>query len=273
MDGPSHDPHAETSRAFDGVAAIYDGPFGNNSVVQWMRAHLWRAVDRALAPGSRLLDLGCGTGLDAAHFAARGHTVLAIDSSPEMVRRTVARAEQLGLSGRIAAREVGIHELERLTGERFDGIYSDLGPLNCVPDLAPVADACATFLPVGAPLIASVMGRFCPWETAYYCARLHPRRAFLRLSRGAVPVGLNGRTVWTSYYSPGEIASAFSRGFELESCRALGLFLPPPYLVATAQRLPCFVLPLAWLDDTLGGLPLLRSVGDHFLIVLRKAHT
>jgi SAM-dependent methyltransferase len=261
---------AQTSQAFDGVAAIYDGPFGNNATVQWMRAHLWRAVEAALPPATRLLDLGCGTGLDAAHFAARGHTVVGIDSSPEMVRRTAARAEQLGLAGRIVAREVGIHELEPLAGERFDGIYSDLGPLNCISDLARVADACATLLPAGAPLIASVMGRICPWETAYQCAHLHPRRAFLRLSRGAVPVGLNGRTVWTSYYRPGEVASAFASSFELESCRALGLFLPPPYILSSADRLSAPARILAWLDDTLGGLRLLRSAGDHFLVVLRR---
>jgi SAM-dependent methyltransferase len=261
---------AQTSEAFNGVAAIYDGPFGNNAAVQWMRAHLWRAVEAALPPATRLLDLGCGTGLDAAHFAARGHTVVGIDSSTEMVRRTAARAEQLGLSGRIVAREVGIHELERLAGERFGGIYSDLGPLNCVPDLARAADACAALLPAGAPLIASVMGRICPWEAAYYCARLHPRRAFVRLSRRAVPVGLNGRTVWTSYFRPKELVSAFASGFELESCRALGLFLPPPYILSSAERMSAVARGLAWMDDTLGALPMLRSAGDHFLVVLRR---
>jgi SAM-dependent methyltransferase len=267
MADPLQDRQTETSRAFDSVAAIYDGPFGNNAAVQWMRAKLWRAVEDALSPASRLLDLGCGTGLDAAHFAARGHTVTAVDSSPEMVRRTRARAQGLGLSGRITALDVGIHELERLAGESFDGIYSDLGPLNCVPDLDPVAGACAAVLPVGGFFIASVMGRLCPWEIANYLARLHPRRAFLRLSRGGVPVGLNGRTVWTWYYRPGELISAFTPAFSVVSWRALGLFLPPPYLTAGTGRL---TRALAWLDDRLGGVPLLRSAGDHFLIVLRR---
>ena len=31
------------------------------------------------------------------------------------------------------------HEIERLTDRRFDGVYSNLGPLNCVPDLATTA--------------------------------------------------------------------------------------------------------------------------------------
>jgi SAM-dependent methyltransferase len=43
-------------------------------------------VDRLLArqPGS-VLDLGCGTGRLAEPLAARGHTVVAVDNSPEML--------------------------------------------------------------------------------------------------------------------------------------------------------------------------------------------
>lgn len=264
------DRHAQTARAFDSVAAVYDGASGNGAVVQWMRRQLRRSVERALPPEARLLDLGCGTGLDAAHFAARGNTVMAIDTSPEMVRRTAARAERLGLAGRITAREVGIHELTRLAGERFDGIYSDLGPLNCANDLSEVADACAALLPEGAPLIASVMGRVCPWEIVSYLARGHPRRAFVRFSRGQVSVGLNGQIVWTQYYSPAQFASAFAPAFVAVGWRTLGLFVPPPYLVASAHNLPRSVGPLAWLDERVGGAPLLRNLGDHFLMVLRK---
>jgi SAM-dependent methyltransferase len=36
------------------------------------------------APPSRVLDIGAGTGLDAACFAARGHTVLAVEPTPEL---------------------------------------------------------------------------------------------------------------------------------------------------------------------------------------------
>src|SRR3546814_8438415 len=52
----------DTRRAFDSVAADYDGPRGNNALVQRMRRTLWDVVSREVAPGSRLLDLGCGPG-------------------------------------------------------------------------------------------------------------------------------------------------------------------------------------------------------------------
>ncbi|HET8627667.1 MAG TPA: class I SAM-dependent methyltransferase [Thermomicrobiales bacterium] len=260
----------DTRRAFDGVAAEYDGPLGNNALIRRMRARVRRELIATFPPGARLLDLGCGTGLDAAYLAARGYRVVATDWSPGMVARTRERAAAQGLEGAIDARVVGGHELDRLAGERFDGIYSNLGPLNCVPDLAATARACARLLAPGGRLVASVIGRVCPWEFAYYTARGDWARARLRRARGAVPVGLNGATVWTRYYTPREFAAAFAGGFAPTRYRALGLFTPPPYLVGIERRARPLVAALDRLDDRLGALPLLRDAGDHFLIVLTR---
>ncbi len=82
----------DTQRAFDSVAADYDGPRGNNALIQDMRGEMWRWLDATFAPGSRLIDIGCGTGLDAVRMAERGHHVTATDWSPQMVQRTGERA-------------------------------------------------------------------------------------------------------------------------------------------------------------------------------------
>src|ERR1700693_3920153 len=130
----------ETREAFDSVAADYDGPRGNNPLIQDMRAEMWRWLDRTFAPGSLLLDLGCGTGLDAIRMAQRGHRVVATDWSTEMVARTVVRARQESVADRVRAMAIGAHELERLEGQAtFDGAYSNVGQLNCVDDLAGAA--------------------------------------------------------------------------------------------------------------------------------------
>ena len=157
---------ADTQQAFDSVAADYDGPRGNNIAIQDMRAEMWRWLEASFAPGSRLIDLGCGTGLDAVHLAGQGHQVTATDWSPGMVARTRERAEQAGLS--VDTHALGAHELQRLPGEgQFDGAYSNLGPLNCVPDLTAVAAECARLIRPGGRLVFTVIGRWCPWEIAH----------------------------------------------------------------------------------------------------------
>src|SRR5260221_2141223 len=91
----------ETRDAFDSVAADYDGPRGNNALIQDMRNEMWRWLDATFAPGSRLIDLGCGTGLDAVRMARAGHQVTATDWSPRMIERTRDRAEREQLSDRV----------------------------------------------------------------------------------------------------------------------------------------------------------------------------
>ncbi len=80
-----------------------------------------------------------------------------------------------------------------------------------------------------------------------------------------------GRTVWTRYYSPGEVERTFrAAGFERVALRALGLFAPPPYLEGFAARHPGILRVLEHLEDRAALWPGLRQMGDHFLIVMRK---
>ena len=261
----------QTREAFDSVAADYDGPRGNNALIQDIRAETWRWLEATFAPGSRLIDLGCGTGLDAVRMARLGYEITATDWSPQMVARTHDRAQQEGLAARVQTRLIGAHELERLGGDgAFDGAYSNLGPLNCVPDLASVSRQCARLLKPEGALVFTVIGRVCPWEIAYYTAKREPARALVRFRRRVVPVGMNQRTIWTRYYTPRELYRAFEKEFRLKHVRGLCVFAPPPYFSEFRERHERCYRALWRADRLSAGLPLLRSMGDHFLMVMRR---
>jgi SAM-dependent methyltransferase len=263
-----------TREAFDSVAADYDGPRGNNDAIQDMRAEMWRWLDARFTPGSRLIDIGCGTGLDAVHLAGRGHRVTATDWSPKMVERTRDRAAVAGVAAQVEALAFGAQELHRLDGEQaFDGAYSNLGPLNCVPDLKVVAAECARLVRPGGGLVFTVIGRVCPWEIVHYALRRRWARLTVRFARGVVPVGMNQRTIWTRYFTPAEFYRDFADHFELEHVRALCLFVPPPYLQWVRERHPRLYRWLWRIDRRCAGWPGLRSMGDHFLIVMRRRPT
>ena len=263
---------ADTQRAFDGVAPAYHRSNVENPLLASMRAHLWRAVERHVPAGCHLLDLGCGPGTDEEHFAGRGYRVTALDWAPAMVHEARQRVRSLGLHDRVDVLHLGIHEIDRLAPAMFDAACSNLGPLNCVPDLERAAQLIAARLRPGGVFVASAIGRVCPWEIAVYAARRDWRRLAVRYRREMTPVPLEGGIVWTRYYTPSAFACAFAgAGFEPIERRGLGVLTPPPYLHAFAERHHRLVGALRRLEDVTGGWPGLSAMGDHFLIAMRKA--
>jgi SAM-dependent methyltransferase len=265
---------ADTQHAFDGVAGVYDQSNAGNPILCAMRARVQRTLQACVPAGAHLLDLGCGPGTDAADLAARGYRVTAIDWSPAMVDEASRRVVAAGVADRVDVQHLGIHEIDRLerADAPFDAAYSNFGPLNCVADLDAAAQRIANRLKPGGVLVASVIGRVCLWEIALYAARGDVARGAIRFRRGLVPVPLDGRTVWTRYFSPRAFERVFAAaGMTRVSLRALALFVPPPYLQAFAGRHPALVAALQRADDRCGGWPVLRGCGDHFLLVMRKA--
>jgi SAM-dependent methyltransferase len=259
----------DTQHAFDSVADDYDGPRGNNALIHDMRQEMWRWLDLTFPVASRLIDIGCGTGLDAIRMAGLGHQITAIDWSPRMAQRTLERAAHARLQGRVRAIAVGAQQLARVGAEgSYDGAYSNLGPLNCAPDLAQVSRECARLLKPGGALVFSVIGRVCPWEIAHYLPRGRWARVKLRFQRSFVPVSMNRHIIWTRYYRPREFYRAFAPQFALSHFRGLCVFAPPPYLSWVRERHARWHDWLWRLDRRLAGWPLLRNIGDHFLIVM-----
>jgi SAM-dependent methyltransferase len=261
----------DTRDAFDSVAADYDGALGNNALVQRFRSRTIAAVTQSARPGAVLLDLGCGTGIDAITLGRRGYRITAIDLSLDMIRRTSERAAAAGLERFVQARQLGLHELDALPAAAFDCAYSNLGPLNCATDLLAAARSIARRLRPGGFLVASVIGRVSPWELALFGLKGRWSRARVRWTRAAVAVPLNGHTVWTRYYSPRELRATFAAaGFRPHWQRGMGLLVPPPYMAAFAERHPALVSWLGAVEDRVATWPGLREWGDHFLVVLRR---
>ena len=173
-----------------------------------------RAVDAHVPRGSHVLDLGCGPGTDAEKLAdAR---------LPRDGDRLVAGDGRRGAPARVLA--AGCWRSRRRPPPRHPRARpTAAGCVRCrVLELrpaqlrAPISPAPRGSSPTGCGrggvLVASVIGRVCPWEMAL----LSPRaadwpRAARPLRRGRCPCRSNGRTVWTRYYTPAELRADRSR--------------------------------------------------------------
>jgi SAM-dependent methyltransferase len=77
-----------------------------------------RALDAGLIRGD-VLDVGCGTGENALHLAARGRPVLGVDAAPAAIERARAKGRARGLEATFEVRDA--LDLEGL-GRTFDTI-------------------------------------------------------------------------------------------------------------------------------------------------------
>ncbi len=86
--------------------------------------------------GKRLLHLQCHLGLDTLSWARRGAEVTGLDFSEPAVLEAARLAKRIGAdTARFVASDV-YGAVEALGGETFDIVYTGMGALNWLPDLA-----------------------------------------------------------------------------------------------------------------------------------------
>ncbi len=253
--------------AFDSVASTYDADFTDTRLGRTMRQIVWDRLEAAFPPGSRVLELACGTGEDARRLAERGVHILATDQSEEML--AVARKKCAGLPVDFACLDLTKLVLRRwdLGVGSFDGAFSNFGGLNLLDDYRPVAAFLAALIRPGGMLMLVVMGRWCAWEILWHLGHLAPHTAFRRLPRGGAEVQVGASRLRVYYPKLSELRTTFEgSGFRWVQARPLGLLLPPSYLEPlTKQRWFPFDLFARW-DRSLSW-PLW---GDHTIVELTR---
>lgn len=254
---------------FDALAESYDHIFTDSLIGRAQRSATWRHLDSAFLPGQRVIELNCGTGVDALHLAERGVRVDAFDVSAAMIgmaNRRLAESRRLPARFEVLATE----ELGALDSV-YDGAFSNFGGLNCVQDLRQVAANLARLVrPLGHVLLC-VASHFCVWETAWWLAHGKPAKAFRRQRKGGISAELSSGSVVHVQYAPvHELRHLFAPQFSLLAVHGIGLFVPPSYLEPHARRFPRLLRAAARLDAHLGSLPGLRCVADHVLLTLRR---
>jgi SAM-dependent methyltransferase len=258
---------------WDAAAETYDLDFANTLIGRLQRESIWKEIERVFPVGHRIIELNCGTGIDAVFLASRGVRVLACDISPRMIELAQRRANSISTeaSDRIDFRVLPTENIDVLEKEGlFDGAFSNFSGLNCVEDLHAVAQKLARLLRPGARLVLCVIGRFVPWEIAWYLAHGNPARAFLRFKKVTVGRKAENGLVSVHYPSVGKVTRIFAPSFKLRKLQGIGFTLPPSYLESLALKFPLILNRLTKIDRRIGHLPLFRSMGDCVLLQFER---
>lgn len=217
--------------AYDAIATEYDREVAGD---EWMRHILWDHYARVFRAGDRVLDVGCGTGIDAVFLAQHGVHVTAIDISSAMIAETQARTAEHGLTDRIETAVLDIQDIGTLPAGTFDGIVSAFAALNTLPSLHGFADDAARLLRPGGRMILHLLNRFSLWEWLGLISHGewdHARRLGAQRQRIFV---IGGRPVRHYMTRSDEAYAVFAPHFRLCRAYGLGIFRPPH----TMRRVP-----------------------------------
>lgn len=257
------------SSAFDLSAPAYDTTFAETLVGKAQRKVVWLSAQPLLpAPPGRVLEINCGTGIDAEWLANQGHQVLATDMSTGMLEQTRRRN-----AGKENVR-TGIWDVTKPIPEdigKVDLIWSNFGGLNC---LSPeqmrnsLAQLNTCLVPDG-KVVLVLMGRVCWMERLYFLLKGNLRAMRRRNSMQHVRLD-NHNTVDTYYYAPNSCKALCPPDWQQIALKPVGICIPPSYLNAFFVKHPFIFRCLVALDKLLSNLSWCAHASDHYVLIMQK---
>jgi SAM-dependent methyltransferase len=251
--------------AYEAAAPDYDRQVQGDG---WMRHVLWDRYARLFRAGQTVLDLGCGTGIDAVFLAQRGIRVTGIDASPAMIAQSRAKLSATDLGDLVDLRVMDIARIGSLPQAGFDGIICAFAALSTTNELDEVAASVARLLVPRGTLVVHLLNRWSLWE---WLGLIRSRQFGTARRLGRNPVRnfmIGGRTVPHYPYQSGAAYARFFRShFALRRTFGIGILRPPH----TVQRIPSVIVgELDRLERPLRGLWPFRDWGRFFVLELER---
>lgn len=263
-------PQRSAEHYWDAAAETYEEKFSGTTVGKIRRRVVWGEMERIFHPGQLILELSCGTGIDAVYLGHRGVQILACDLSPRMIELAQQHAAKERPSRPPEFRVLATEHLSTLESEGpFDGAFSNFSGLNCVEDLSMVADTLGRLLKPGAHLLLCMMGRFVPMEVLWFLAHRNPQKAFHRLREPRTRYDSTPGLV-VSRPTVAQIKRQMQPSFRLLNWKGIGIVVPPSYAESFAVRFPRLMQQLAGLDRLIGPFPPFRSMADCVLLEFQR---
>jgi len=267
------DYYAAVVEAFDSASDEYDFTIRQNFINVWIRN---RSIEELLAlvrPGDVLLEIGCGTGVEAIQISKCVRGIVATDISGKMLSLLDQKVISRKLEEKIKTIQLGASEIGRarelLPNGKVRVAYSFNGALNCEPRIGEFPSELWRIMEPKGLFVCSIRNTICLSEAITHAAvfqlnRLAPRK------KQPVMVSVGGIDIPSYYYSPGRFADIFRTHFRLRKMIGLPGLLPPAYLSNTYVKIRKGLFFVENAERALASHYPVNRVGDQTLLVFER---
>lgn len=261
----------EINLGFSKQADEYDRLDKESGVMKWYRNRIRNFIIEKYPSDTKILEINCGSGLDAVYFAQKGFEIVASDISTGMIASLNLKINNLGLQNKIKTLESDFNALPTLLqNQKFDIIFSNFGGLNCIENPENLLNQFQNLLNENGKMIFVIMPPVCPWEILYLL-KLKFRFATRRWSKKGTLAHLNGHYFKVYYPNICKLVNNLKTYFSIETIFSLGYFVPPPTKENFDISKPLVFKFLVWLEKKLSSHPPFKYWGDYVLIEIKKA--
>lgn len=258
-----------SGKAFDEYASTYDANFSETGIGMAQRSIVWLLLQNYLHLKLNVLEINCGTGFDAFHFAPKVKSWLASDLSKGMIQfchdKNEKAKDPLPKFLQIDARVIS-----NLGTSQFDLVFSNFAGLNCLSpkELRDFSEQAAQVLTPHGKLVLVLLGQKCLWEDFYFRFK-RDRRLHRRRTTNGLRTEIGGVSFNTYYYSPTELVDIFKH-FNVEITRPVGFFIPPSFMIKHFPKNSFKLRFLVAFEKLVSNFSFLSNYSDHYIIVLQK---
>ena len=253
--------------AFSKQAPVFDLQEEHNEILKWMRRQIHNHCLQFFKKGDDILELNCGTGIDAVFFAKHGIKVHATDISENMLNELEKKIYSENLSSLITFSKCSFAELNTLPEKKYNHIFSDFGGLNCADNLKAIFKQFDNLLHPRGTVTLVMMPPVCPWEILTVL-KGNFKLAFRRFNKNGTESHIEGVYFKTYYYSPKQVIKSFSEKYKMVSLKGICSLSPSPYKEKFPKKFPKLYKMLVRADEKLGGFFPFKRWADHFIITL-----
>jgi SAM-dependent methyltransferase len=266
------DAHFEASAAY--WTKVYEFEDVDGTIYKQRRSVVLALAKKLGLPGeSSILEIGCGSGLTSVQLAREGYTIQAVDSVDAMIKRTRQHAKEAGVGERVITSMRDAYDLG-YPNNSFDLVLK-IGVAPWLYSLDKAVREVARVLRPGGYLITTADNwwRLNHWLDPRYFPPLGPLRRRVRnvLERLAL---IRPRGAAARLHSIREFDGCLcAAGLQKIEARTVGF---GPFSFLGCKLLPDFlgVKVHRWLQDLADrGVPILRSMGTHYIVLARKEVT